>query len=48
MSAIEQQIDYYRRKCAGLPYGSPEWYDAHAMGSRWIRAWRDEYTLRAV
>lgn len=45
MSAIERQIEFYRRKCANLAYGSPEWY---AQGSAWIRLWRETNTLRAV
>lgn len=48
MTAIEEQIVHYRRKCAGLPYGSPEWYEAHAQGARWIRPWREDNTLRSV
>lgn len=48
MTGIEQQIDYYRRKCASLPYCSPEWFAAHAQGSAWIRKWREANTLRSV
>lgn len=48
MKAIEQQIEFYRRKCATLAYGSPEWYAVHAQGSAWIRKWRETNTLRAV
>ena len=48
MTAIEEQIDHYRRKCAMLLRFSPEWYQAHAQGSRWVRLWRESNTLRSV
>lgn len=48
MTAIEEQIEHYRRKCSMLTYGSPEWHEAHAQGSRWIRLWREDNSLRSV
>jgi hypothetical protein len=48
MTAIEEQIEHYRRKCYMLLAFSPEWYSAHAQGSKWVRLWRQANTLRAV